>query len=233
MNKTNKILIGSVSALCIVGTLTLLKAVFNDGGKMVTDWISALSNALMAGAAIFAALQAKRWFSNLSYATAFNKAAEFLSKIDAEIDEINGCLDKTDELHENITAVHKGIIRFDISVYQSNDNLVSYYYSKSQSIIKLKQEYEQLKRWPIERCQVKSIYEILKNINVFYALMVSTYDIGNNVLISIHNNEDNNTTIYYDEYMKALKKTREQSHVLDSLYREFNNNAFSDYFTAK
>lgn len=63
MNKTNKILIGSVSALCIVGTLTLLKALFNDGGKMLTDWISAFSNALMAGAAVYAASKAKDWLS--------------------------------------------------------------------------------------------------------------------------------------------------------------------------
>lgn len=63
MNKTNKILIGSVSALCIIGTLVLLKAVFSDGGKMLTDWISALSNALMAGAAVYAASKAKDWLS--------------------------------------------------------------------------------------------------------------------------------------------------------------------------
>ncbi|GEM_PF-2519298 len=63
MNKTNKILILSVSALCIVGTLVLLKAVFNEGGKMLTDWISAFSNALMAGAAVYAASKAKDWLS--------------------------------------------------------------------------------------------------------------------------------------------------------------------------
>lgn len=63
MNKTNKILIVSVSALCIIGTLTLLKAVFNDGGKMLTDWISAISNSLMAGAAVYAASKAKDWLS--------------------------------------------------------------------------------------------------------------------------------------------------------------------------
>jgi len=63
VNKTNKILILSVSALCIVGTLVLLKAVFNEGGKMLTDWISAFSNALMAGAAVYAASKAKDWLS--------------------------------------------------------------------------------------------------------------------------------------------------------------------------
>lgn len=63
MNKTNKIPILSVSALCIVGTLVLLKAVFNEGGKMLTDWISAFSNALMAGAAVYAASKAKDWLS--------------------------------------------------------------------------------------------------------------------------------------------------------------------------
>jgi hypothetical protein len=63
VNKTNKTLILSVSALCIVGTLVLLKAVFNDGGKMLTDWISAFSNALMAGAAVYAASKAKDWLS--------------------------------------------------------------------------------------------------------------------------------------------------------------------------
>lgn len=76
MNKTNKILIGSVSALCIVGTLTLLKAVFNDGGKMVTDWISALSNATMAGAAVYAALQAKKWFKQKKYEIAHSIAKD-------------------------------------------------------------------------------------------------------------------------------------------------------------
>lgn len=63
MNKTNKILIGSVSALCIVCTLVMLKVLFNDGGKMITDWISAFSNALMAGAAVYAASKAKDWLS--------------------------------------------------------------------------------------------------------------------------------------------------------------------------
>jgi len=41
----------------------LLKAVFNEGGKMLTDWISAFSNALMAGAAVYAASKAKDWLS--------------------------------------------------------------------------------------------------------------------------------------------------------------------------
>ena len=38
---------------------------------MITDWMSAIANTAMAVAAVYAALQAKRRFSNLSYTTAF------------------------------------------------------------------------------------------------------------------------------------------------------------------
>ncbi|HED6253325.1 TPA: hypothetical protein R5X33_001945 [Enterobacter cloacae] len=82
MNKYSKILIGSVSTLSIVGTLVLLKAVFNDGGKMLTDWVSAFSNALMAGAAVYAAYSAKKWLRLRTHTVGFDKAEILISLID-------------------------------------------------------------------------------------------------------------------------------------------------------
>ncbi|WP_347115969.1 hypothetical protein AAHB66_09225 [Leclercia sp. S52] len=123
MNKTNKILIGSVSALCIVGTLTLLKALFNDGGKMLTDWISAFSNALMAGAAVYAAMNAKDWLRErkdedayiLAKDIIFNDLHEF-SNVVFEIYRHNMSLDVytqfTDynlDVHCNLDECNRGL----------------------------------------------------------------------------------------------------------------------------
>lgn len=163
MNKINKILILSVSTLCIIGTLVLIKALFDDGGKMITDWMSAIANTAMAVAAVYAALQAKRWFSNLSYTTAFNKAAEFLAKIDQEKDEIDDAFSEIYELQDYIFAVNSGTKKTDDTVISDYERLVDYNLAKCNSMKKHLQEYNNLKRWPISRLQSNSIEELIKS----------------------------------------------------------------------
>ena len=73
MNKTNKILIGSVSALCIVGTLTLLKAVF-PGAEYgsVSDWVSAGSTFGTLIVALIALKKAPDWINQKKHEDAYS-----------------------------------------------------------------------------------------------------------------------------------------------------------------
>lgn len=77
MNKTNKILILSVSALCIVGSIALLRAVFSsaDFGS-VSDWISSLSTLGTLVVALIALKKAPDWLGQKKHEDAY-----ILSKI--------------------------------------------------------------------------------------------------------------------------------------------------------
>lgn len=233
MNKTNKFLILSVSALCIVGTLVLIKALFNDGGKMVTDWMSAIANTAMAVAAVYAALQAKRWFSNLSYTTAFNKAAEFLTKIDQEKDEIDDAFSKIYELQDYVLAVNSGTKNPDDSVIRNYERLVDYNLAKCNIMKKHLQEYNNLKRWPIARHQSNSIEELLRSKESVYLSIATTYDLAKHFLLIYRGEYVTNSVIYFNEFKKSLITLHHSKGQYDEYYQGFNNNSFSDYFTAK
>ncbi|HCM7671653.1 MULTISPECIES: hypothetical protein [Enterobacteriaceae] len=233
MNKINKILILSVSTLCIIGTLVLIKALFNDGGKMITDWMSAIANTVMAVAAVYAALQAKRWFSNLSYTTAFNKAAEFLAKIDQEKDEIDDAFSEIYELQDYIFAVNSGTKKTDDSVISDYERLVDYNLAKCNSMKKHLQEYNNLKRWPISRLQSNSIEELIKSKESVYCSITATYDLAKHFLLSYRGGAATNSAIYYNDLKKVLITLHHSKGQYDKLYKEFNNNSFSDYFSAK
>lgn len=118
MNITNKILIGSVSALCIVGTLTLLKALFNDGGRMLTDWISAFSNALMAGAAVYAAMNAKDWIQQRKDEDAYSIAKDLIF---SDLDKLSGIVSDIHSHNINL-SVYTQHIGYDLNLFISEDD---------------------------------------------------------------------------------------------------------------
>jgi len=233
VNKINKILILSVSALCIVGTLVLIKALFNDGGKMITDWVSAIANTAMAVAAVYAAFQAKRWFSNFSYTIAFNKAAEFLAKIDQEKDEIDDAFSEIYELQGHVFAVNSGAKKTDDSVISDYERLVEYNLAKCNSMKKRLQEYNNLKRWPIARLQSNSIEELIKSKESVYCSITATYDLAKHFLLSYRGRAATNSAIYYNDLKKVLITLHHSKGQYDKLYKEFNNNSLPDYFSAK
>lgn len=234
MNKINSILKGSVIALCIVGTIVLLKALFSGAEfGSVSDWVNSVCNVAIASAAVYAAMQAKRWFDNLSYTAAFNKAADFLSKIDTEIDQINSSRGKTYDLQEYVLAVNNGTIKFADSVIRDYEKLCEYNLAKCNGMDQFTQEYKNLKRWPILQHQNNSIDELIKAISSVYFSRTAAYDLAKHFLLSSQGGPAMNTTIYFHEFKNSLIQLQHSKGKLDDLYKEFNNNSFSDYFTAK
>ncbi|MBJ8975303.1 hypothetical protein I5438_01720 [Citrobacter freundii] len=79
MVKNNKILIGSVSALCIAGTLTLLKAVFTGAEfGSVSDWVSSISTFGTLIVALIALMKAPDWINQKKHEDGYELAKKLI-----------------------------------------------------------------------------------------------------------------------------------------------------------
>lgn len=232
MNKTNKILIGSVSALCIVGTLTLVKALFNDGGKMLTDWISAFSNALMAGAAVFAAYSAKKWLKLRTHTVGFDKAEILISLIDNHYRWID--LNRMQLLYISgyFGAVEDG------SEIASEDREIHYYelkklYSdKKEEIRNMYHQFELLERWNLNSKYKELIKSTLNNMDMYFSHMVSCFNVAalcieyRLVESDGYDQLRGNLTIFMSDATIAFQR-------FDHDYTKFKNIKFDDLFTLR
>ncbi|MBJ8975304.1 hypothetical protein I5438_01715 [Citrobacter freundii] len=231
MSKTNKILIGSVSALCIAGTLVMLKVLFNDGGKMVTDWISALSNVLMAGAAVYAALQAKRWFSQLSYTTAFNKAAEILLKIDDAVEQKQFYLVEVDRLKFSAQFwINKSEIPQDDIIQEFQDRH-RYFDEKIKYFSKLKHDYDLLKRWPIKRHQIELVEDLIQSLTILHSNITIAYSQTIHIAIAMKKNNERHNSSYLNLLNKSCENFKISNNKTNELYKAFSKGSFNDYFS--
>ncbi|EFH9671944.1 hypothetical protein GTP88_26315, partial [Escherichia coli] len=84
--KANIALIIIVSALLIISCLVLIKFLFsgNEGFEWgsVSDWFSSIANIIMAGAALYAAWNAKNWFQTKIKENALNQVTKFWTNCD-------------------------------------------------------------------------------------------------------------------------------------------------------
>lgn len=84
--KANIALITIVSALLIISCLVLIKFLFSgkEGFEWgsVSDWFSSIANLIMAGAALYAAWNAKNWFQTKIKENALNQVTKFWTNCD-------------------------------------------------------------------------------------------------------------------------------------------------------
>ncbi|MEH3983710.1 hypothetical protein [Enterobacter ludwigii] len=84
--KANIALITIVSALLIISCLVLIKFLFsgNEGFEWgsVSDFVSSIANLIMAGAALYAAWNAKNWFQTKIKENALNHVTKFWTNCD-------------------------------------------------------------------------------------------------------------------------------------------------------
>nr|WP_159465810.1 hypothetical protein [Scandinavium goeteborgense] len=83
----NKLLVATVIVLLWVAILALIKVLFSDSNGFewgsVSDWISVLCNIVMAGAALYAAINAKDWLSEKTRTLGLEKAESLLNEMDS------------------------------------------------------------------------------------------------------------------------------------------------------
>lgn len=83
---TNRILASTVIVLLWVAILVLVKVLFHGGSQLewgsVSDWVSSIANLIMAGAALYAAWNAKNWFQTKIKENALNQVTKFWTNCD-------------------------------------------------------------------------------------------------------------------------------------------------------
>ncbi|MEN1982410.1 hypothetical protein SLK74_14590 [Enterobacter asburiae] len=84
--KANIVLITIVSTLLIITCLVLIKFLFSGKEDFewgsVSDWLSSIANLIMAGAALYAAWNAKNWFQTKIKENALNQVTKFWTNCD-------------------------------------------------------------------------------------------------------------------------------------------------------
>lgn len=72
----------AIAVLLVVGLWLVIGGAYKKDIGNLSDWISAACDVVMACAAAYAAYQAKNWFRSKSQQFAFDKSADFFSKLD-------------------------------------------------------------------------------------------------------------------------------------------------------
>lgn len=84
---TNRILASTVIVLLCVAILVLVKVLFHGGSQLewgsISDWVSSIANLIMAGAALYAAWNAKNWFQTKIKENALNQVTKFWTNCDS------------------------------------------------------------------------------------------------------------------------------------------------------
>ncbi|MFN2992222.1 hypothetical protein [Serratia plymuthica] len=195
-----------------------------------SDIVSAMCNIAMAGAAVYAALNAKGWFSQKSHTRGHEKAEEILSSIDVFYRNRNQTLAELYQLHKLIIEINKHIDNYekkDNFVYKEKSKYFSEYISK---IDKLSEELELMERWNILVVNKDKITNIIKHLREFNVSAYNTCHMSYICITELNNGDIDEFTnafklmnVHYHEFALGL-------HNVEFYYKNFKNVKFTDFF---
>lgn len=226
-----------ITILAVLEIMFFVKVLFSDSEGFewgsVTDWVSALCNVAMASAAVYAALQAKKWFSQHSYSAAFNKAAEFLNKIDSEKSAMSDLYYEVQTLDDFFQRYEPNTghpLFSDLAYY---DDRVEYYNQKAFDILKLKNEYNFLSRWPITLSNEFLISDILNSLQHISTLSAASFSTGKSAYMDKEQMDGTQFNPLLDDLKHYFRDIQLHLHDLDERYANYTQKSFSDFFTSK
>ncbi|HEQ2843449.1 TPA: hypothetical protein VE468_001107 [Klebsiella pneumoniae] len=163
--KYNNALICTVLVLLWVTILVLVKVLFTGNNDFewgsVSDWASTLCNAIMAGAALYAAINAKNWLSEKTRTLGMEKAEAILNEIDTFSSTHSSYIDSLAEaeiyyrsnIFDNQADRNKVISSLDeLRVLIENNRL---------RLQDTHSKFSSLKRWDVTILKEKEIYQLL------------------------------------------------------------------------
>lgn len=160
-----KLLVATVIVLLWVAILALIKVLFSGSNSFewgsVSDWISTGCNAIMAGAASYAAINAKNWLSEKTRTLGLEKAEFILNEIDTFSSAHNSYIDRLAEAEiyyrSNIfeNQVDRNI------VINSLDELRVLIENNKLRLQDTHSKFSSLKRWDVTILKEEEIYQLL------------------------------------------------------------------------
>ena len=221
----------------VVATLALIEVLFSHRKGFewgtVSDWFSALCNLATAVAAVYAAFNAKQWFSQRSHTKGFDKAEELLSNVDSLYHCTSSLFEKLDSSLKLVNLI-SGNLRI-----PSNSEAEEYAILQKQTEIKIKEldniknNLEVFERWSIEIKNKDIILDTIKCIrdanvsavNSFISVQSSIHDINTVGRYTLNMSIDNFKR-YYTEHLSDLA-------ILESKYNTFKKQKFINLFEVK
>ncbi|EPD1010312.1 hypothetical protein ACR572_001473 [Escherichia coli] len=163
--KYNNALICTVLVLLWAAILALVKVLFSGNKDFewgsVSDWASTFCNAIMAGAALYAAINAKNWLSEKTRTLGLEKAESILNEIDTFSSAHSSYIDRLAEaeiyyrsnIFENQVDRNIVIISLDeLRVLIENNKL---------RLQDTHSKFSSLKRWDVTILKEEEIYQLL------------------------------------------------------------------------
>lgn len=220
----------TITALAVAVTLpTFRKGHTLDFGN-TSDIISALCNCVVAGAAIYAASNAKGWFSQKSHTRGHEKAEDILSRIDVFYRARNQTLSETYQLHEFIVKISNNIDNHENKPFSFYDGKLKHFMEQVSNIDKISEDLDLMERWNISVVNKKVITDIIMHLRSFNVCASNTFNMA-----YICNRELNNKEIKeFESSFKLMKESYNELtlalHNIEVYYNQFKKAKFTDFF---
>ncbi|EPS5595985.1 hypothetical protein ACVF21_004190 [Cronobacter sakazakii] len=192
----------------------------------VADWV-------MAGAAVYAALSAKQWFSQRLHSKGLDKAEEILLSIDNCITELDTVRFKLDEIKYYLDAIHSNHIKADYEVLRTYDKTSKYLVEKFNHINNIRNNTTLLYRWNI-KCKKTELFDDVYNCFLsFYITASQSISLAHNSVYNICHMTRNDFESSYAEHNYFSKQTEVEFEKLRNAYDVLSSHEFNELFLLK
>ncbi|HDC4683662.1 hypothetical protein QTN38_006925 [Enterobacter cloacae subsp. cloacae] len=203
LKKTNFALLGIIIVLFIVAVLVLIKVLFLDAQGFewgsVTDWVSAACNMAMAGAAVYAAYNAKDWISPKIQHEGFKQASMCM----AEMIQLR-------ILQQHLLASYRLIIKPENNATPNDllDNFKRHnelWQDFSKKVIDYGTRCEGLKIWKIYVLQTDKFHTLISHLsktNKIHSKIISSFNMDDGIYIVLQKWQQHKSDI--EEVHKSL-----------------------------
>lgn len=238
MKWANKIITGLVIVLLTLVVLLLISTLYYSTDKKMelgslTDWISAGANIFMAGAAVYAAINAKQWFSQRSHTKGFDKAENILSTIDCYYRDRNQYLKEIHSTLEYLNALDYNLIFSDQEIQDKHEKLSKQHSNNILLVDRLSDELVLIERWSITVVNPERINAVIKSLRDLNASAANAYNYSRSCIYNLNcvSRQDFEFTLkqfksQYDDFLKDLA-------TLDNCYENFKKQKFTSFFRVR
>jgi len=198
-----------------------------------SDLASAGCNIVMASSAVYAAFNAKRWFSQRSHTRGFDKAEELLSQID-------DLFYYTAKIQEDLYNFWDYLEKLERKLIQLDDHKNAYFISlideltvRSEKILQVMQDAKLIERWSIKLKNRDVVFDVLGKLHQSFYSSITVYTFFQLSIQNISNYIDLDIDITNSIFRKHYKEAVENTSAVNPCYEKMINLKFTQLFAIK
>ncbi|HDC4593785.1 MULTISPECIES: hypothetical protein [Enterobacter] len=192
----------------------------------LADWV-------MAGAAAYAAFNAKQWFSQRSHTKGFDKAEEILSITDNLYDSTYKTIEDLYPVLNYLNELNSGLKKPDIKKAQEfelSENKHIEFISKIDNLIK---ELDLIERWSIKVENKEVILAVTKSLREVNESACNAYISAQSSILECVNNNQRGFELSRKSFNQHYKEYLESLAASESAYNLFKKQKFITFFKVK